>query len=278
MSDTAEFDFLVESLEAGGRAEAPVNAARGAGAARRTGGRGPGVPRLLGRHRRRLRCRGAGGASGDPPALRGGDRVPVGQSRQPAGRVRHPNVPGGRCQLRPRPSAKTIRRRHRAATKQARVRGEKSTLDCGGGGGTGGVLTGPGPVCTNEEKAPRVGRFRTTVSPQDIGFSQKCDVKSDVGLEVARAGRTWQNGVEPVVYDYVTHRLASPFIRPRRSRRSPSGGHRHPKSTLPMCTNDGTFLRWHQPATKTTDGDRFWKSCSSELRLATSRCESGYAA
>ena len=107
-------------------------------------------------------------------------------------------------------------------------------------------------------------------------FRKRWRKKWRAGL-VAGGGRTWQNGVEPVVCDYVTHRLASRFIRPRRSRRSPSGGHRHPKSTLPMCTNDGTFLRRHQPASKTTDGDRFWKSCSSELRLATSRCATGYA-
>ena len=43
------------------------------------------------------------------------------------------------------------------------------------------------------------------------------------------------------------------------------------------CTNYGTLFRWHQPATSMTDGDRFWRSCSSERRLAMSRCESGYA-
>ena len=46
---------------------------------------------------------------------------------------------------------------------------------------------------------------------------------------------------------------------------------------LPLCTMNGTLLRWHHPAMSTTDGGRFWRSCSSELRRATSRCESGYA-
>ncbi len=49
------------------------------------------------------------------------------------------------------------------------------------------------------------------------------------------------------------------------------------KPPCPECTNDGTLVRWHQPATSMTDGDRFWRSCSSERRLAMSRCESGYA-
>ena len=39
---------------------------------------------------------------------------------------------------------------------------------------------------------------------EDIRFSQKSDVKSDVGLEVARAGRTWQKWGEPVDCDSVT--------------------------------------------------------------------------
>ena len=39
---------------------------------------------------------------------------------------------------------------------------KKPAPNSGRGGGTGGSLTGEGPVCTNEEKAPRVGFEPTT--------------------------------------------------------------------------------------------------------------------
>ena len=68
------------------------------------------------------------------------------------------------------------------------------------------------------------------VSPDIVGILRKSDVKSDVGQRLAGRGKS---GSSRSIAIPSPQRLAPPLIRPRRSRRSPSGGHRHPKSTLP---------------------------------------------
>ena len=68
------------------------------------------------------------------------------------------------------------------------------------------------------------------VVPDNIAILKKGDVKSDVGQRLAGRGKS---GSSRSFVIPSPQRLAPPLIRPRRSRRSPSGGHRHPKSTLP---------------------------------------------
>ena len=66
-----------------------------------------------------------------------------------------------------------------------------------------------------------------------LGILPKSDVKSDVGLRWQGLAGRGKSGSSRSIAIPSPQRLAPPLFRPHRSRRSPSGGHRHPKSTLP---------------------------------------------